>query len=196
LVPLAQLGLIRSLADGRYVRLDLLGGADRQDLLAGFEGLSRRSRYLRFFSAMGELPVRIVDGLLNTDALLHVAIGARLLADNGSVQSPIVGVARYFRTSDSESFAEPAVAVVDALHGHGLGRLLLRCISRHARDNGITRFRAHALADNARIRQILAQSRGILVERDGAVVVYDVDIRKRSSGGDRASVATSVRSTA
>jgi GNAT superfamily N-acetyltransferase len=168
---------IRTLRDGARVRLDLLGPADRADLLAGFTGLSRRSRYLRFFSAMGELPARILDGLLNTDSYQHVAIGARVVDANDHVEAPIVGVARYFRT-DADT-AEPAVAVVDVLHGCGLGRVLLRAITAHARANGIARFRAHALADNARIRQILKASQGVLVERDGPVVVYDIDIRAR-----------------
>jgi len=175
----APLERIRTLRDGARVRLDLLGPADRADLLAGFTGLSRRSRYLRFFSAMGELPARILDGLLNTDPYQHVAIGARLLNANGRIEGPIVGVARYFRTEGLVDTAEPAVAVVDILHGRGLARVLLRAITAHARANGITRFRAHALADNARIRQILLASQGVLVERDGPVVVYDIDIRAR-----------------
>lgn len=175
----APLERLRILRDGSRVRLDLLGPADRADLLAGFAGLSRRSRYLRFFSAMGELPARILDGLLNTDPDHHVAIGARLLDPNDRVEAPIVGVARYFRTTDASDVAEPAVAVIDALHERGLGRVLLRAMTAHARANGITRFRAHALADNARIRRILAASQGVLVERDGPVVVYEVDIRKR-----------------
>jgi GNAT superfamily N-acetyltransferase len=170
---------IRALRDGGRVRLDLLGRDDRADLLAGFAGLSRRSRYLRFFSAMGELPTRILDGLLNTDPYQHVAIAARIVDANDRVEAPVVGVARYFRTEGAADIAEPAVAVIDALHGHGLGRVLLRAITAHARANGITSFRAHALADNTRIRQILQASRGVLVERDGPVVVYDIDIRAR-----------------
>lgn len=175
----APLDGIRTLRDGARVRLQLLGPADRADLLAGFARLSRRSRYLRFFSAMGELPARILDGLLNTDPYQHVAIGARLINANDCVEAPIVGVARYFRTDGATDTAEPAVAVIDALHGRGLGRSLLRAITAHARANGVVKFRAHALADNARIRQILLASQGVLVERDGPVVVYDVDIRGR-----------------
>src|SRR5262245_31076942 len=170
---------VRRLRDGGRVRLDLLGAGDRADLLAGFAGLSRRSRYLRFFSAMGELPTRILDGLLNTDRYQHVAIGARIVTADDRVEAPIVGVARYFRTDGAAGIAEPAIAVVDALHGRGLGRVLLRAITAHGRANGIERFRAHALSDNTRIRQILHASHGVLVERDGPIVVYDIDIRAR-----------------
>jgi GNAT superfamily N-acetyltransferase len=165
-----------ALSDGRCVQLALLGSADRADLLAGFARLSKRSRYLRFFSAMGDLPARIVDGLVATDPLDHVAIGARLVGANNCIEAPVVGVARYCRTAPGSDVAEPAVAVIDALHGQGLGRLLLTAIGRHARRNGIRRFRAHALADNERIRRILAASHGELIERDGPVVVYGVSI--------------------
>jgi GNAT superfamily N-acetyltransferase len=168
----------QQLLDGRRVQLSLLGGADRADLMAGFTGLSKRSRYLRFFSAMVELPAGIVDGLVSTDGRNHVAIGARLLDANDRVEAPVVGVARYFRTMPGCDVAEPAVAVIDALHGQGLGLLLLRAIGRHARRSGIGRFRAHALADNERIRKILAAAHGVLVERDGPVVVYDVALSR------------------
>jgi hypothetical protein len=58
---------VATLADGTRIRLELIGPADRADLLSGFEGLSRRSRYLRFFSAMPTLSAHLVDSLLNTD---------------------------------------------------------------------------------------------------------------------------------
>jgi len=168
-----------TLEDGTRIRLELIGPADRADLLAGFEGLSRRSRYLRFFSAMPTLSAHLVDSLLNTDADHHVAIGARLIDANGRVEPPIIGVARYFRSEGSDDTVEPAVAVVDELHGRGLGLALLKAMTRHARSRGIVKMRAHALADNDRIRRILAESNAVLVERDGPVMVYDVDIRSQ-----------------
>jgi len=170
---------IVTLEDGTRIRLELIGPADRTDLLAGFDGLSRRSRYLRFFSAMPTLSTHLVDSLLNTDEHHHVAIGARLIDANGRIEPPIIGVARYYRSYGSDDTVEPAVAVVDELHGRGLGRALLKAMTRHARSSGIVKMRAHALADNDRIRRILSESNGVLVERDGPVMVYDVDIRSR-----------------
>jgi len=165
------------LSDGREVQLDNLGPADRDDLLAGFEGLSRRSRYLRFFSAMPALPDFIVDGLLRTDAANHVAIGARLVDADGHRLAPVVGVARYYRTFDSAGVAEPAVAVNDALHHLGLGKILLRKLSRTARDHGITHFRAHVLDSNQRMIELLRGARAEIVEHDDAVLIYEIDIR-------------------
>jgi GNAT superfamily N-acetyltransferase len=166
------------IADGRKVQLDFISPSDRVDLLAGFEDLSPRSRYLRFFSSMPCLPDFITDGLLKTDSSNHVAIGARLIDTAGNRTMPIVGVARYFRSAESPHVAEPAIAVVDKLHGLGLGKLLLRRLSWTARANGVTHFRAHVLGDNRRIKSLLRTANAEIVEQDGAVLIYDVDIRK------------------
>ncbi len=170
-----QYELIR---DGRQVHLAFLSPVDRADLITGFEGLSSQSRYLRFFSSMPDLPDFITDGLLRTDASNHVAIGARLVDRNDKVEPPIIGVARYFRSSESMNIAEPAIAVVDKYHHLGLGKLLLRRLSRFARINGVTHFRAPVLSENKRIKTILGSAAAEIVEQDGAVMIYDVDIRK------------------
>src|SRR5262249_22953851 len=115
---------LHTLPDGTRVRLDPIGPADRNDLLAGFADLSRRSRYLRFFSAMPRLHDGLLAQLLDTDPVRHVAIGARLVRPNDCVEGRIVGVARYFVRAGSNDTVEPAVAVIDALHGRGLGFLL------------------------------------------------------------------------
>ena len=170
-----------TLPDGRAVDLDYLGSEDRDDLVAGFEGLSRRSRYLRFFSAMPELPAFILDGLVNTDRTNHVAIGARLVSDAGHREAPIVGVARYYRSADGPQVAEPAIAVVDDLHRVGLGKRLLRRLSAIARSNGVTHFRAQTLDGNRRMRQLLREADAEFVEQDGEVLTYQIDIRKRTT---------------
>ena len=167
----------RRLQDGQEVRLDFLGPEDRADLLRGFEGLSPRSRYLRFFSAMPTLPDFIADGLLGTDAKNHVAIGARLIDADDRLLPPVVGVARYFRATEAAKVADPAIAVVDDLHGLGLAKILLRALSATARSNGITRFRAQVLDGNSRIRSLLRAAGAEFVDQDDAVLTYEVDIR-------------------
>jgi hypothetical protein len=44
----------------------------------------------------------------------------------------------------------------------------------------VTRFRAHTLAENETVRHIMDSANAVLVERDGAVVVYDVEIPPRT----------------
>ena len=166
------------LPDGRRIELDYLGPGDRADLLAGFQGLSPKSRYLRFFSAMPHLPDFIADGLLRTDRADHVAIGARLLEPSGARVPPVVGVARYFRVAGARDVAEPAIAVVDDLHGLGVAKHLLRRLSAIARSNGVTHFRAQVLDSNRRMRELLREARAAFVEEDDGVLTYEIDIRR------------------
>ena len=166
------------LRDGHRVQLDYLGPGDRADLLAGFQGLSQRSRYLRFFSAMPHLPDFIADGLLNTDPVNHVAVGARLLDDAGNRLPAVVGVARYFRAEGTTTVAEPAIAVGDALHGQALGKCLLRRLSAIARSNGVTHFQAQVLGSNSRMRRLLQAAHATFVDEEDGVLTYEIDIRK------------------
>ena len=177
---------LQTLSDGTRVRLDLLGPADRDDLMVGFAELSRRSRYLRFFSALPRLHDALLAKLLDTDPDRHVAIGARTIRPDGRIEGRIAGVARYHVPDAADHTVEPAVAVIDALHGLGLGRILLKALTRHARAHGITTMRAQALADNTRIRDILATVDCRLVDRDGPVLIYDIDIRPRRRSTGRA----------
>src|SRR5262245_29412478 len=110
---------------------------------------------------MPELPERIIDGLLHTDPENHVAIGARVLKADGTIAPEIIGVARYHRRTESEGSAEPSVVVADDLQGHGLGRLLLRMITRYARAHHVTQFRAHTLAENERVRHIMDTAKAV-----------------------------------
>jgi RimJ/RimL family protein N-acetyltransferase len=140
------------LHDGTRVRLRLIGPADRDKLLAGFERLSPESRYWRFFSAMPRLPPSLLTRLTDTDGRDHLAIGAELSGDDGA---PLVGVARFVRLADEPDTAEASVAVVDDLQRRGLGRLLLRELSAAARAHGVQTFRAHVLGGNERMRALL-----------------------------------------
>ncbi len=188
--PPTPVQTIHALPDGTRVQLSFLGSDDRDDFMAGFASLSRRTRYLRFFTAMAELPAAVADRLLDTDLDNHVAIAARLVGRDGRIEPMIVGVARYHRRQcgNRNAVAEPAAAVVDALQGRGLGRLLLRAIARYARAHGVEQFRAYALADNQRIRKILRASNGVLVDTDWPVLVYDVDIAASRSKPEKNSV--------
>jgi GNAT superfamily N-acetyltransferase len=165
------------LADGRWVCIDYLGPADRADLLAGFENLSERSRYLRFFTPMPRLANAVLTRLLATDGGDHVALAARLCDERGTLLAPIVGVARYVRSANDPARAESAVAVIDALHGLGLGRLLLRRLVCEARGSGVDRFRAHVLTDNDHMRALLTSPHSSVVHRDGALLIYETDLR-------------------
>jgi RimJ/RimL family protein N-acetyltransferase len=173
-------GVVHHLRDGTPVRLRLIGPADRARLAAGFEKLSRESRYWRFFTAMPHLPERMLDRLVATDGWKHVAIGAEVASDDPAAAEGL-GVARFIRLDDAPEVAEVAVAVVDAKQGLGLGTLLLRTLVDAARERGIRRFRAMVLSENARARALLEEHTGeVSVRRENGCLVYEVILPERT----------------
>ena len=62
---------VHRLADATEVAIRMLCPEDRESFLAGFEALSRESRYFRFFTAMPRLPDSVLQRLLNTDGTMR-----------------------------------------------------------------------------------------------------------------------------
>src|SRR5262249_51464495 len=131
------------------VTIRMLCPEDRESFLAGFEGLSRESRYLRFFTGMPRLRDSVLQQLLNTDGADHVALAARCSSSGADM---IVGVARFIRLHKGGDIAEVAVAVVDDMQRRGIGRLLLAHLADVARERGIRRFRAEVMGANHAVR--------------------------------------------
>jgi len=90
-------------------------------LLAVFEGLSARSRELRFLTAMNTLRPSVVRALTDVDGCRHVAWLA-------TVDGRPAGIARYVTIPDGP--ADLAFEVADAQQGRGLGSLLLDAVTR------------------------------------------------------------------
>jgi len=164
------------LRDGTRVRIRPIGPADRARLAAGFEKLSRESRYRRFFTAMPELPEKILDRLVATDGWKHVAIGAEVASDDPALAEGL-GVARFVRLEDAPDVAEVAVAVIDEKQGLGLGTLLLKALVQAARERGIRRFRAITQSENAAARALVAElTDEVTVRQEDACLVYEIDL--------------------
>jgi len=151
-VPPAAPALRRvvALADGTRVMLRPLTPRDRAVYLRGFEHLSDRSRYMRFFSPKNAFSEAEPRYFLDVDHQDHEAVAAVDL-DSGEG----VGVARFIRDHEDPEVAEVSVAVVDDHQGRGLGAVLLGTIARRAREEGIRRFRATVLADNTRMLRLI-----------------------------------------
>ena len=186
--PVAKLAVVHHLRDGTPVRLRLIGPADRARLAAGFEKLSRESRYLRFFTAMPHLPERKLDRLVATDGWKHVAIGAEVASDDPAAAEGL-GVARFIRLDDAPDVAEVAVAVVDAKQRLGLGTLLLRVLVDAARERGVHRFRAMLLSENASARALLEEhAEDVSVRRENDCLVYEIILPERTEEEPRGNV--------
>jgi GNAT superfamily N-acetyltransferase len=164
---------VHHLTDGTEVTIRMLRPEDRASFLAGFEGLSPESRYLRFFTAMPRLPAAALQRLLNTDGIDHTALAA-WCSGHADV---IVGVARFIRLRAGGDTAEVAVAVVDHMQRRGIARLLLARLAEAARERGIRRFRAEVLCANHAIRALMHDVvKATPVAADGNIAVYDVEV--------------------
>ncbi|MEU0882540.1 GNAT family N-acetyltransferase [Lentzea sp. NPDC005914] len=107
---------------------------------AVFEGLSARSRYLRFHSPTPRLTASARRVLTDVDGERHAAVCAR-------IGGAPIGIARLIKTG--ECGAEIAVAVVDLWQRRGVGRRLLEELTTIAARIGVAQLHGTMLPDNA-----------------------------------------------
>ena len=148
---------------------------DKATLAAGFDRLSDESRYRRFLGAHPRLTTSDLRYLTEVDHRDHEALVALdASTDDG------VGVARFIRDDTRPDSAEIAVAVADDWQGRGVGTALLRRLADRAREEGIGRFTAVMLADNAPMAHLL-DDLGVtrVLDRDQGEVELAVDLPER-----------------
>lgn len=138
---------------------------ERRPVLDVFDGLSERSRRLRFLGSKPRLLESDVAQLVDVGCCGREAVVA-VEQETGRT----VGIARFVRDEGAPE-AEIAFEVVDEWQGRGLGKLLLAELRALALAQGILRFRALVAHGN---QPAFALVRGLgdkLVHRyeDGAV---------------------------
>lgn len=138
-----------ALRDGTIVRLRLVAPDDKERLRVGFEQLSPESRYARFLGAKDSLSDDELRYLTEIDQESHFAIGALLEDGTGA------GLARFVRLAEPPETAEAAIAVADAVHGRGLGKLLFLRLCAAAAERGIARFRCEVLDSNTAMHGLI-----------------------------------------
>jgi RimJ/RimL family protein N-acetyltransferase len=184
-----------TLDDGTRVTFRPIRPEDGPGLREAFTHLSSTSRQRRFFSGVSELTDEMVHYLTHVDGKNHFAIVA-VLDSLDMKDERGVGVARFIRLTKEPTVAETAVTVTDDLQKRGLGRELLRELSRQAVHRGIEKFRAEVLANNAPMRKLLDDVGAALVEDTGDSLIYDVKIStERDSGLERLFRATASQLT-
>jgi acetate---CoA ligase (ADP-forming) len=183
------------LRDGTTALIRPARPQDCRDLQAFFERLSPESRRRRFFSA--SVPNPELCTALCDDSNPRSALTLLVIRAEGN-ESRVVATGSYLAI-DSNT-AEVAFAVDDALHGKGLGTLLLERLALLAVRNGFTRFRAVTHADNQAMRDVFRESgfgleekleRGEL-EVDLAVIPNEASVA-RLELRDRVATAASLR---
>jgi GNAT superfamily N-acetyltransferase len=148
------------------------------------ERLSPEARFSRFFAAKTRLSEAELRYLTEIDGVDHYALGVGLLHPDGT-EGEGVGVGRFVRTRDDPTVAEPAIVVIDAWQGHGIGKLLLDRLIAAARERGIRHFRAECLAENHAIQHLFERlGPSVRVQQRGRVVGMEIPIFEVKIDGD------------
>ena len=137
-------------ADGSVVHIRPVRADDEQALDELNHRVSDRTIYLRFFALNRATADQHTHHLTTADPLEgHVALVAE-------VDGEIVGVASYEPMRADE--AEMAFLVDDAVHGRGIGTLLLEQLAAVARERGIRHLHADTLAENGPMLRVFMHS--------------------------------------
>jgi RimJ/RimL family protein N-acetyltransferase len=125
------------------VRIRRLAGGERFPVLQVFDGLSERSRRLRFLGSKPRLREQEVAHLVDVGCCGREAVVA---VDPATGRS--IGIARYVRQGESGTTAEVAFEVIDDWQGRGVGRRLAEELGALAAVEGIRRLTAAIAPDN------------------------------------------------
>ena len=135
-----------------------------------FSRLTPDTVHRRFFTLFPSLSPTLLRSLTDVDHDRHEALVV-------VVGDEFVALASYHRSSDDPSVADVAVLVEDGWQGHGLGRRLVRGLTKLAVSRGVERFHADLLASNRAavglIRRFGSSSRGAFVDGE---LVYDLPL--------------------
>ncbi len=150
------------------VRLGRLSEGDRDAVLDVFEGLSDRSRRLRFHGPKPRLRSGELADLVDVGRSGREAVAAVDL-----VSGKVVGIARFVRDRADPSSAEVAFEVVDECQGSGIGRELVEELRSVAVRDGVERFRAAVVGGNEPALALLRRA-GRVVDSAYADGAYEV----------------------
>ena len=163
------------LRDGTPVLIRLLNQDDKEELKIGFEKLSAKSKYRRFFVPISSLSNSQLKHLTEMDNKNHLALCAYIANQDGMFG---IGVARYIRVEEEPETAEFALTIIDEYQSQGLGTELLNLLIHCARKNGIRKFIGYMLAENSSMLKILKHLGAQIRREDGPI--QRVDLRLSS----------------
>jgi acetyl coenzyme A synthetase (ADP forming)-like protein len=130
------------LRDGSTVHVRPARAADAPAVEQMLQGLSDRSRWLRFFSGFPDLEQAVQWA---TDVDYERRYG--LVATTGG-DGRVVGHAGWERESDRPERAEVALEIADTMQGKGLGTILLGQLAEAANEAGVQVLGAEVLPEN------------------------------------------------
>jgi acetyltransferase len=156
-----QLAGVYRLADGTAVTIRPIRPEDAEAERVFVNGLSARSRYLRFMYAVKEISAQMVARFTQIDYDREMAFVAVVQTGENPAQ---IGVARYVVYPDGRN-CEFAVVVADAWQGRGIATELLKRLIETAAARGLERMDGIVLAEN---RGMLSLARDLGFEQHSA----------------------------
>ena len=141
---------------------------DAHGLQTFIQGLSERSRYMRFVSMMRELTPRMLARYTQIDYHRELALVVTTRvpnpADRGRETEIIIGLAHYLRHADGQG-AEYALVIGDDWQRLGLGGCLMKKLLVAAREQGLEYIDGVVLTENRPMLELMKQL-GFVSERD------------------------------
>jgi len=162
------------LFDGTEISIRPIRPEDAETEREFVDGLSERSRYLRFMYALRNITTQMVSRFTQIDYDREMALIA--LVDDGGRDRQIA-VARYVTLPDGRS-CEFAIVVADDWHGKGIATELLRRLIDVARERRLERMDGIVLRENKGMIA-LARELGFEQQRspdDPAVVIMSLQL--------------------
>lgn len=139
---------------GEAVTVRFVEPRDGEELQNYFRSLSTRSRYNRFFGAMGELPPQLLDRFTHISEAAGFTVVATMMIDGFET---IVGEARYIFQSESDRF-EFGLSIDDRWQGHGIGTALLKNLECRAAALGARSLFGDTLRSNNAMMSLARKS--------------------------------------
>lgn len=138
-------------SDGTPWALRPIRPEDAEPLQAFIRGLSAQARYMRFISAMRELPPRMLARYTQVDYHRELALLGTTMVPNPEHRNHphevVIGVAHYLRNPDGIS-AEYALVIGDDWQRRGLGKRLMTALIEAAREQGLHYLEGVVLTNN------------------------------------------------
>jgi acetyltransferase len=132
------------LLDGSYITIRPIRPEDAETEREFVDGLSERSRYLRFMYSLKTITMQMVSRFTQIDYDREMALIALVEADGRDRQ---IAVARYITNPDGRS-CEFAIVVADDWHGKGIATEMLRRLIDIARDRRLEEMVGIVLREN------------------------------------------------
>lgn len=176
------------LSGGSHLLLRPVLPGDSERTLHGHVYFSTETFYRRFMTARAPTAA-LMHYLSEVDYVDHFVW---VLTDG----TDPVADARFVRDQLDPTIAEIAFTVGDAYQGRGIGTFMIGALSLAAQVDGIEKFSARMLSDNAPMRKIMDRYGAVWQREDVGVITTLIDVPRRRDVGLKREMAEEIRRVA